>query len=86
MLEDKPLLTLIHIIRQSTTNLRSCLVFFAEKRFLKNIFRQILQKTTPVDKVIHIIPVVSPTFQSFINKLITTYPPIIVNNWKGCST
>jgi hypothetical protein len=37
-----------------------------------------------VDKVINIIPIVSATSLYFINKLVTSYPLQIVNNWKGC--
>ena len=44
-------------------------------------FRQTSTFSNVVDKVINIIPIVSLTFLPFINNLITSYPPIIVNNW-----
>jgi hypothetical protein len=57
---------------------------FCCKYEIKNIFRQNPIIYTSVDKVINIIPIVSLTFLSFINKLVTSYPLLIVNNWKGC--
>lgn len=57
---------------------------FCCKNEIKNIFRQNLSFYTSVDKVINIIPIVSVTFLYFINKLVTSYPLLIVNNWKGC--
>jgi hypothetical protein len=46
----------------------------------KNIFRQAPNFFNIVDNVINIIPIDSIHFLSFINKLITSYPPHPVDN------